>query len=102
MSVYEGRAVAHGRNIPYLPILELFRAYFGITAGDDDRSAREKIAGRLMVLDATFAEAQHRFDEREIAELVLLNAIENFYNGMNLALGIDEGDGLEELALRGR
>ena len=26
MHVYEGRAVAHGRNIPFLPILEVFRA----------------------------------------------------------------------------
>src|SRR5712692_8966996 len=56
MRVYEGRAVAHGRNIPFLPILELFRAYFGITLGDDDRSAREKIAGRMVVLDQSFAE----------------------------------------------
>jgi class 3 adenylate cyclase len=57
MSVYECRAVAHGRNIPYLPILELFRAYFGITLQDDDRSAREKIAGRMVLLDQKFAEA---------------------------------------------
>jgi alkylhydroperoxidase family enzyme len=47
--------------------------------------------------DATFAEAQRHFDEREIAELVLLNGIENFYNAMNLALEI-ESDGLEALA----
>jgi class 3 adenylate cyclase len=57
MHVYEGRAVAHGRNIPFLPILELFRAYFGITLEDDDRSAREKIAGRMVLLDQSFAEA---------------------------------------------
>ena len=57
MRVYEGRAVAHGRNIPFLPILELFRAYFGITDEDDDRSAREKIAGRLLLLDESFADA---------------------------------------------
>ncbi len=56
MHVYEARAVAHGRNIPFLPILELFRAYFGITLEDDDRSAREKIAGRLVVLDQGFTE----------------------------------------------
>ena len=53
----EGRAVAHGRNIPFLPILELFRAYFGITDGDDDRSAREKIAGRMVLLDQSNAAA---------------------------------------------
>jgi AhpD family alkylhydroperoxidase len=50
--------------------------------------------------DATFAEVQRHFDEREIAELALLNAIENFYNDMNLALGIDESDGLEAIARR--
>jgi adenylate cyclase len=57
LRVYEGRAVAHGRNIPFLPILEVFRAYFGITLQDDDRGAREKIAGRMMVLDQRFADA---------------------------------------------
>jgi len=56
MRVYEGRAVAHGRNVPFLPILEVFRAYFGITLEDDDRSAREKIAGRMVLLDQRFAE----------------------------------------------
>ena len=57
MQVYEGHAVAHGRNIPFLPILEVFRAYFGITHEDDDGSGREKIAGRMLVLDQSFAEA---------------------------------------------
>jgi class 3 adenylate cyclase/tetratricopeptide (TPR) repeat protein len=57
LRVYEGRAVAHGRNIPFLPILEVFRAYFGLTLQDDDRGAREKIAGRMMVLDQRFADA---------------------------------------------
>jgi adenylate cyclase len=57
MSVFEGRAVAHGKNIPFLPILEVFRAYFGITLEDDDRSAREKIAGRMVLLDTHFADA---------------------------------------------
>ncbi len=57
INVYEGRAVAHGKNIPFLPVLEVFRAYFGITSEDDDRSAREKIAGRMVLLDQKFAEA---------------------------------------------
>ena len=57
LRVYEGHAVAHGRNIPFLPILEVFRAYFGITVEDDDRGAREKIAGRMVVLDQSFADA---------------------------------------------
>ncbi|MEN8160237.1 MAG: AAA family ATPase, partial [Myxococcota bacterium] len=57
MRTFEGHAVAHGRNIPLLPVLEVFRAYFGITVDDDDRSAREKIAGRMVVLDQKFADA---------------------------------------------
>jgi adenylate cyclase len=57
MRVFEGRAVAHGKNIPFLPILEVFRAYFGITLEDDDRGAREKIAGRMVLLDNHFADA---------------------------------------------
>jgi class 3 adenylate cyclase/tetratricopeptide (TPR) repeat protein len=53
----EGQAVAHGKNIPFLPILQVFRAYFGITDQDDDRAAREKIAGRLLLLDDSFKDA---------------------------------------------
>ncbi len=57
MQVFEARAVAHGRNIPLLPILEVFRAFFGITQEDDDRNAREKVAGRMVLLDKAFADA---------------------------------------------
>lgn len=47
---------------------------------------------------ATRAALARCFDEREIAELALLVAMESFYNRMNLALGIDASDGLEALA----
>ncbi len=57
MKVYEARPTANGRNIALLPILELFRACFGITPQDDDRTARERIAGRMVLLDAAFADA---------------------------------------------
>jgi alkylhydroperoxidase family enzyme len=53
------------------------------------------------VSDATFAELRARFDEREIAELTLSNAIENFYNLLNVPLEI-EADGLEALAVAAR
>lgn len=55
--VWEGRAVAHGRNIPLLPILDLFRAAFDVTARDDARSVREKVAGRVLVSDAAQADS---------------------------------------------
>src|SRR5262249_19636034 len=49
--VYETRGVAHGRQIPLLPMLELFRAFFSITGRDAEQVARENIAGRLVLLD---------------------------------------------------
>ncbi len=55
MRVFEGRAVAHGRNIPFLPILDVFRSYFGITSEDNDKSSRVKIAGNMVELDQKFA-----------------------------------------------
>lgn len=49
------------------------------------------------VSDETFGELRRHFDEREIAELVLVNAIENYHNLLNLPLEV-ESDGLEALA----
>jgi class 3 adenylate cyclase len=52
--VMEGHCVAHGKNLPLLPVLEVVRGYFAIEEGDDDRTAREKIAGRLLLLDDSY------------------------------------------------
>jgi alkylhydroperoxidase family enzyme len=49
------------------------------------------------VSDAVFAGLRKHFDEREIVEITVLNAIENFYNLLNLPLGI-ESDRLLEIA----
>jgi class 3 adenylate cyclase len=56
MRVIEGRCAPYGRNIPLLPILQIFRHYYGITEQDSDRSAREKLAGRLLLLDEAYRE----------------------------------------------
>jgi class 3 adenylate cyclase len=52
--IREGHAVAHGKNLPLLPVLQVFRSYYGIEDRDDDHTAREKIAGRLLLLDEGF------------------------------------------------
>lgn len=57
----------------------------------------EEATRSKVVSDATFAALREHFDEREIAELTLANAIENFYNLLNLPLEV-EADGLEALA----
>lgn len=58
----------------------------------------EEATRHKVVSDATFAELRKHFDDRGIAELTLANAIENFYNLLNLPLEV-EADGLEALAL---
>jgi class 3 adenylate cyclase/tetratricopeptide (TPR) repeat protein len=56
MRVIEGRCASYGKNIPLLPILQIFRHYYGITEHDSDRTAREKIAGHLLLLDEAYRE----------------------------------------------
>jgi len=57
LMTYETAGVAHGKAIPFLPMLRLFRAFHGITEQDSDATAREKIAGRLLLLDERLREA---------------------------------------------
>ena len=57
ITTYEARGVAHGKAIPFLPILQLFRAFYGITEQDGEATAREKIAGRMLLLDERFRES---------------------------------------------
>jgi class 3 adenylate cyclase/tetratricopeptide (TPR) repeat protein len=56
IDVYETQAQAHGTAIPFLPILQMMRGYFGIEDRDSERVAREKIAGRLLLLDPDFSD----------------------------------------------
>src|SRR5262249_9522992 len=51
--VYEAHGLSHGKSIPWLPVLEFFRGYFGITEQDTAQAARDKIAGRMVLLDET-------------------------------------------------
>ncbi|MGR9092976.1 MAG: ATP-binding protein, partial [Gammaproteobacteria bacterium] len=57
LPVFEAHCPAHGRNIPYLPILELFRNYFDIGRDDNAVQARKKIAGTLTLLDPTLQQS---------------------------------------------
>ncbi|MGH7894260.1 MAG: ATP-binding protein, partial [Candidatus Binatia bacterium] len=55
--VREAHAVSHGRMLPFLPVLEFLRGYFGITEQDSDDMARDKIAGRVVRLDPALTDA---------------------------------------------
>ncbi len=56
LTVTEAHGVAHGKTVPFLAVLEYLRGYFGITDQDTEQNAREKIAGKLILLDPDFNE----------------------------------------------
>jgi class 3 adenylate cyclase/tetratricopeptide (TPR) repeat protein len=53
-AVVETQALAHGAALPYLPVLTLFRRLLGIDEHDPPETARQKIAGGLLLLDDGF------------------------------------------------
>jgi class 3 adenylate cyclase/tetratricopeptide (TPR) repeat protein len=55
--VHQTHCVSHGATVPFLPLLELVRAYFGISEQDSDDNARRKIAGTVLLLDAELTES---------------------------------------------
>ena len=52
--VLETFSVSHGKAFAYLPLIELLRNYFQITAQDDERRCREMVAGRVLMLERSF------------------------------------------------
>ena len=56
IEVFECQGQAHGREIPFMPVLQMLRSYFGIADSDSERVVREKIAGRTLLLDPAFAD----------------------------------------------
>jgi class 3 adenylate cyclase len=57
VEVWQTHGLLHARAVPFVPVLEILRAYFGIGERDNERAAREKVAGRLLLLDESFREA---------------------------------------------
>jgi class 3 adenylate cyclase len=47
----ESHGVSHGQATPYVPILDLLKAYFQIEARDDGARVRAKLTGKLLTLD---------------------------------------------------
>ena len=52
----EAFSVSHGKASAYLPVLELLRDYFRILPEDDARTRREKVAGKIVILDQALEE----------------------------------------------
>jgi tetratricopeptide (TPR) repeat protein len=49
--VLESGSVSYGKATPYLPVIELLKAYCRIQERDDHREIRERVAGKLLMLD---------------------------------------------------
>ena len=57
LTAHQAHCVAHGRMVPFLPILELLRGYFGISEQDGNEAGRRKIAGTVLLLDPELTES---------------------------------------------
>jgi predicted ATPase/class 3 adenylate cyclase len=49
--VLESGSVSYGKATPYLAVIDLLKAYCGIQERDDPRAIRERVAGKLLMLD---------------------------------------------------
>jgi tetratricopeptide (TPR) repeat protein len=48
----ESNSTSYGKATPYLPVIDLLKAYFRLEDRDDGRRMREKLTGRLLTLDS--------------------------------------------------
>jgi predicted ATPase len=49
--VLEAYSISHGKASAYLPVIESLRDYFRILPEDDAKERREKVAGKIVILD---------------------------------------------------
>src|SRR5215475_1510534 len=59
--ILESGSVSYGKATPYLPLIDLLKAYFKITDRDDQRKIREKVTGKLLTLDKSLEPTQPAF-----------------------------------------
>jgi class 3 adenylate cyclase/tetratricopeptide (TPR) repeat protein len=57
-TVLESGSVSYGKATSYLPVIDLLKGYLRIHDGDTHRDIREKLAGKLLVLDETLKPLQ--------------------------------------------
>src|SRR5262249_40457748 len=48
--IVQASSASYGQATPYLPVIDLLKAYFQIEARDDPRRMREKVRGKLLAL----------------------------------------------------
>src|ERR1700745_4325956 len=76
--VLETFSVSHGKASAYLPVIDLLRNYFDISATDDQRKRCEKVAGKITIL-ARSLEAIKRILLRESLNQALMVIFEDLH-----------------------
>ena len=67
--VLETLSVSHGKASAYLPLIDLLKNYFDIAPDDDVRRRREKIGGKILMLDRALEDTlPYFFTLLEVAE----------------------------------
>ena len=56
-AILETFSVSHGKASAYMPLIDLLKSYFEITSDDDERKRREKIGGKVLMLDRELEDA---------------------------------------------
>jgi predicted ATPase len=54
--VLEAFSLSHGKATAYLPVIDLLYEYFAIESSDDVRRRREKVGGKVLMLERTLEE----------------------------------------------
>ena len=57
VEVFTAHALAHASSVPFLPVLEILRAQFGITESDDAATSRTAIEQTVLDLDSALADS---------------------------------------------
>jgi predicted ATPase len=55
--VLEASSVSHGKASAYLPLIDLLNGYFKIRSDDDSRARRERVGGKILMLDRTLEDS---------------------------------------------
>ena len=55
--VLESNSVSYGKATPYLPVIDFLKNYFKIDLRDDTRAIREKVTGKVLMLDSSLQDA---------------------------------------------
>lgn len=100
VDIGQAYALREGGSLDKIGKLENYRSDPAFTPAERAALAYvEEVSKTKTASDATFEELRRHFSDTQIAEITVLNAVENFYNLTNRPLGI-ESDNLCALIAR--